>query len=159
MLKWSRILKILVCTPHNYGGIMGGRDKNFEDPMQSDQDIRKTRYGRRRFSSTHPLLWQIHQQLALGGVGPNLAHWEIEGGWGVGKMALSKNGWFLLWLMGVMADSLYQLGAKEKLMKVMDNLTASGPIMKSLYWSGCHLVTWPIVYMCNLFLYLSDNHL
>ena len=34
---------------------MGGRDKNFEDPMQSDQDMRKTRYGRRRFSSTHPL--------------------------------------------------------------------------------------------------------
>ena len=36
---------------------MGGRDKNFEDQMQSDQDIRKTRYGRRRFSSTHPLIW------------------------------------------------------------------------------------------------------
>ena len=34
---------------------MGGRDKNFEDPMQSDQDIRKTRYGRKRFYSIHPL--------------------------------------------------------------------------------------------------------
>ena len=34
---------------------MGGRDKNFDDPMQSDEDIRKTRYGRRRFSKTHPL--------------------------------------------------------------------------------------------------------
>ena len=34
---------------------MGGRDKNFEDPMKSDQDIRKTRSERRRFSKTHPL--------------------------------------------------------------------------------------------------------
>ena len=23
-------IEILVCTPHNYGGIVGGRDKNFE---------------------------------------------------------------------------------------------------------------------------------
>jgi hypothetical protein len=29
MLKQSRIKKILVCTLYNYGGIMGGRDKNF----------------------------------------------------------------------------------------------------------------------------------
>ena len=28
-----RIFKILVSTPHNQGGIMGGRHKNFEDPM------------------------------------------------------------------------------------------------------------------------------
>ena len=30
MLKQPRNLKILVCTPHNYGDIVGGRDKNFE---------------------------------------------------------------------------------------------------------------------------------
>ena len=34
---------------------MGGRDKNFEDPMQSDQDIRKTKYGQRRYFRVHPL--------------------------------------------------------------------------------------------------------
>ena len=33
---------------------MGG-DKNFEDPMQLDQDIWKTRYGRRSFYNDHPL--------------------------------------------------------------------------------------------------------
>ena len=32
MLKRSRILKILVCTPHNYGDIVVGRDKIFLDP-------------------------------------------------------------------------------------------------------------------------------
>ena len=30
MLKQPHNLKILVCTPHNYGDIVGGRDKNFE---------------------------------------------------------------------------------------------------------------------------------
>ena len=39
---------------------MGGRDKNFEDPMKSDQDIRKTRYWRRRFSKTHPLYTKLY---------------------------------------------------------------------------------------------------
>ena len=29
---------------------MGGRDKNFKDLMQSDQDVRNTRYGRRSLS-------------------------------------------------------------------------------------------------------------
>ena len=33
--------QILVPTPHNYGYIIGGRDKNFEDLMQSDQDTYK----------------------------------------------------------------------------------------------------------------------
>ena len=32
-----------------------GRDKNFEDPMQFDQYIRKTIDGRRRFVRDHPL--------------------------------------------------------------------------------------------------------
>ena len=34
-----QIFKILVSTPHNYTLIMGGSDKNFEDPMLSAQDI------------------------------------------------------------------------------------------------------------------------
>ena len=36
-----------------------GREKNFEDPMQSDQVIRKTRYGQRRFFRVHPLVSKI----------------------------------------------------------------------------------------------------
>jgi hypothetical protein len=31
-LNQHRIFQILVSTPHNMGGIMGGRHKNFEDP-------------------------------------------------------------------------------------------------------------------------------
>ena len=39
------IFKILVSTPHNYGGIMGGKHKNFKDLMLSGQDISKTKFG------------------------------------------------------------------------------------------------------------------
>ena len=46
LVRLHRIFKILVPTPHNYGCIIGGRDKNFKDLIQSDQDIRKTKYGR-----------------------------------------------------------------------------------------------------------------
>ena len=55
LVRLHGIFKHFVPTPYNTHIIMGGRDKNFEDPMQSDQDRRKTRYGRRRFSKTHPL--------------------------------------------------------------------------------------------------------
>ena len=37
--------------------IMGGREKNLEDLMQSDQDIRKTRYGRKRFFRNQALIF------------------------------------------------------------------------------------------------------
>ena len=43
-------------TPHNKGCIIGGRDKNFENLMQSDQDMRKTRYKRRRLFRNHPFV-------------------------------------------------------------------------------------------------------
>ena len=49
LVRLHRIFKILVPTPHNTPLIIGGRDKNFEDLMQSSQDIRKTRYGGSRF--------------------------------------------------------------------------------------------------------------
>ena len=55
LVRLHRIFKILVPNPYNTSIIMGGRDKNFEDLMQSDRDIRKTRYGRRRFFSNHSL--------------------------------------------------------------------------------------------------------
>ena len=49
---------------------MGGRDKNFEED-QSDRDIRKTRYGRRRFFSNHPLAislyFLLHMCMVSGG--------------------------------------------------------------------------------------------
>ena len=48
LVRLHRIFKFFVPTPNN-APLRGGRDKNFEDPMQSDQDLRKTRYGRRRF--------------------------------------------------------------------------------------------------------------
>ena len=34
-----------MCTPHQYGVIMGGRHKNFNVLMQSDQVMRKTKSG------------------------------------------------------------------------------------------------------------------
>ena len=51
-----RIFKIIVPL------IKGGMNKNFGDPIQSDQDIRKTRYGRKRLFRNHPLylLFNVH---------------------------------------------------------------------------------------------------
>ena len=46
-------------TPYNPPTIRGRRDKNFEDPMQSDQDMRKTRHGEEGFLSNHPLSWSV----------------------------------------------------------------------------------------------------
>ena len=37
--------KIIVPNPHNNPIFMGGTLKNFEDPMQSDQVMRKTKSG------------------------------------------------------------------------------------------------------------------
>ena len=55
LVRLHRIFKILVPTPHNYGCIIGGRDKNVEDSMILDQDMCKTRYGQRRFFRAHTL--------------------------------------------------------------------------------------------------------
>ena len=41
-VRLHQIFEILVPTPYNIRIIMGGRDKNFDDPVQSDQDISKT---------------------------------------------------------------------------------------------------------------------
>ena len=54
-LNQHRILKILVSTPHNMGGIMGGRHKNFEDPMLVYLRNRVNKFGNYTFFSGHPL--------------------------------------------------------------------------------------------------------
>ena len=56
LVRLHQIFQILVPIPYNTPIIMEGRDKNFEDPMQSDRDIKKTRHGRKRFLSNHPLI-------------------------------------------------------------------------------------------------------
>ena len=49
------IIKILVPTLYYTLIIRGVGGNKFEDPMQSDQDMRKIKYGRRRFTSKYPL--------------------------------------------------------------------------------------------------------
>ena len=39
-----QIFEILVSTPHNTPLIMGDRHKNFEDPMTTSRDIKKTNH-------------------------------------------------------------------------------------------------------------------
>ena len=44
-LESFRSSKFLCLPPHNYVGIIGGRNKNFEDQKLSSQDISKTKLG------------------------------------------------------------------------------------------------------------------
>ena len=39
LVRLRRIFKIPIPPHHDYGCIIGGRAKNFEDSMQSDQDM------------------------------------------------------------------------------------------------------------------------
>ena len=66
LARLHQIFKMIVPIPYNISLIMEGRDKNFEDLMQSDKDIRKTRYGRRRFFTVHPLTSILPPVLAQG---------------------------------------------------------------------------------------------
>ena len=52
MLKRSRILKILDCTQHNYGGIMGGRYKIFKIQDRLSIEIAKTKFQKGFFFTT-----------------------------------------------------------------------------------------------------------
>ena len=75
-----RIFKILLSTPHYYGGIIGGKHQNFEDPITWSRDISKTKFDLLGVFLDHPL--DVHQNVLKyiclkGGPLPiNDYHWQ-----------------------------------------------------------------------------------